>query len=66
MTDDGALIVSVDVGEHLRLATIPQEGKAFRSSDGEREFMDGHDLAVYALEVVAQLVDEAWQAYQAR
>ncbi|MBM0201826.1 hypothetical protein JNW90_00985 [Micromonospora sp. STR1s_5] len=65
VTDDGALIVAVDIGDHLRLATIPQENKAFRASDAERQFMDGHDLAVYALEVVAQLVDGAWQAYWA-
>jgi hypothetical protein len=65
-TADGAVIISIDVSGRLRLATIPQDAKAFLPSDEQRARMDGHKLAVYALEVVAQLVNEAWRAYQRR
>ncbi|WP_431976012.1 hypothetical protein [Micromonospora haikouensis] len=64
VTADGAVIFTIHVGDRLRLATIPQEDEAFRSPD-ERN-AGGVRLAVHALEVVARLVDEVWQAYQHR
>lgn len=66
VTADGAVIISVDVSDQLRLASIPQEAKAFLPGDEQRARMDGRELAVYALECVAYLVDETWQAYRAR
>ena len=52
-TADGAVIISIDVSDRLRLATIPQEPKAFLPGDEQRARMDSRQLAVYALECVA-------------